>query len=453
MCSVALQNYNIKIELQALKKRQCIDIMVSTKLFKGLLQRNRTNYRSSKKEYIANLSRSSEQDLEEKQAKLESRSIEVEIKKELQKDLCGIGVARSDLSGATENERILLVRLNDKAKQVSRGIILKIDTDVVRIKLDEPLKEGGEGEKFRLEFDNEDIVWRYSRIRSAIWRLKDLNYYSSIHKCLLGYYDDFENVKYSKARVFYLEDLNQPKEMQRVAIEQSLRKKVFIVEGNADSGRASVAAVIAHSMVRSRKAKVLLCSVKQETVNKLCQIISESRCVQVVQLPERRNEPLEIDNLSTLNSLDTLVANDVYEMSMRRSRKSGYLTRADRKYASRQVKICSSYLRQKLERKIIYEADVVCCTLIQADSPCLRGVHFDMLIVDDAHLAAELECIVPMMVKGLKQVTLLGEPHDRAENLREDRPNSSSTITKTHLRPGGLFNCWLPRGITSVALK
>lgn len=477
-------------------------IMGATKPIKQWIQRKRNNYKLATGEYLSNLAESIEKDTRERLKKLNNRSVLVEISEPLLQDanLTGVTVSRSSLPDARVGDQVLLRRQQEPPKQEVRGgVISRVNSNEVKIKLNTVLKKG-EGGKFLVEFDTKAVLERRKRVECSFWRLKDLSCSLPILKCLLGHYADSSNTKYSEARAFFVKDLAQPKRRQVDAVEQSLKKRIFLVEGPAGSGKTLVAANIACSMTRLRKAKILLCSPIQATVNKLSRLISETDCIRVVQLPSRENEPLRYDRYlpdepilnqrnvhseSAYCALNTIVAGTIYDMALKRFRRiSTYQSvkemELNEKRAIRDVANCSSWLRKKHERKALHQADVVCCTLLQSGSPLLRGMKFDMLIIDDAHLTSELESIVPMMIKGLRQVTLLGEmrrdillarsgrkPQEEVEELYEEI-DPTSKKPKTLLRrkritlvenadqirePGGLFERWLLMGLTSVSLK
>lgn len=475
--------------------------MGSLKPVKQWIEHRQNNYKPATGDYLSTLSESIDRDTKEKLRKLKSRSIVVEISKSLLEgaanSIDGLTISRLSLPDAREGQRIQLNHRVDTnaGKNLASGYITRVNAGEVRIKLDQPLKDGGE---FTIEMDDSEILERKKRVESCLWRLKDLTCSISIHKCLLGHYDDSSNNKHSSARVFCLKDLDQPKGRQVDVVEQALKKRIFLVEGAAGSGKTLVAANIACSMTRLRKAKILVCSPIQATVNKIARLISATNCIQVVQMPTRDNQPLKYDRYlseevghseSVRCNLDTLVAEAVYEGALERFRGlSEYETPKEMELNERRaIKVvanCSTWLRRKHERRILMNADIVCCSLLQAGSPILKAIKFDMLIIDDAHMASELDCIVPMMAKGLKQVTLLGEmrrnillarstgqqiQQDEVEELYEEiGPDSrrSKTIVRRRKRilgraenanqirePGGLFERWLLMGLTSMALK
>jgi hypothetical protein len=65
-------------------------------------------------------------------------------------------------------------------------------------------------------------------------------------------------------------------------------------------------------------------------------------------------------------------------------------------------------LKRQLERELLKNADVICCTCISAGDPRLAKFNFKMVLIDESTQATEPECMVPI-VMGSKQVVLVGD--------------------------------------------
>lgn len=65
-------------------------------------------------------------------------------------------------------------------------------------------------------------------------------------------------------------------------------------------------------------------------------------------------------------------------------------------------------LSRRIHASILYEADVVCSTLLSSSSAALKCIDFPLVFIDECTQAQEVFSLVPMM-KGAKQVGLIGD--------------------------------------------
>lgn len=65
-------------------------------------------------------------------------------------------------------------------------------------------------------------------------------------------------------------------------------------------------------------------------------------------------------------------------------------------------------LSMKMNKQMISEAQVVCCTCLAAGSNLLENMIFTRVIIDDAHQLSDLETLIPL-VKKCQQLVLLGD--------------------------------------------
>ena len=64
--------------------------------------------------------------------------------------------------------------------------------------------------------------------------------------------------------------------------------------------------------------------------------------------------------------------------------------------------------KTRLERRILDNADIVCCTCVSAADPRISNLRFKHVLVDEATQATEPECLIPL-VMGAKQIILVGD--------------------------------------------
>lgn len=463
------------------------------------------NYKEATSQHYDRLSDELEKDAEDRMRQILNRSITVLIDLSSVDQIAGIDVDRSCVSTKV-GERVSLIRLDNR--ETISGRVAAIHNEQVRVKLDNPLKANDNSKqdklKFRLKFDQAPELERKRRIRQALKKFRKISCSLPLHRSLLGDYSDRTNVRYAKARLIHMKGLIELKGNQLVAVDQSMRKRLSMVEGSAGSGKTVIAAHIACSASRLRLAKIIVCSTVQSTVDRIAEMIASTGSFSVIRLGPECSDKRDPGSQSS-TSLEEATNRALYERARRR-----YLASFDKqhqkvdqvaihKQASRMARQCSPWLRKKLEHKLLRKADVVCCTAIQAGSPILRGIKFDMLIIDDAQVASTLDCMVPLMVRGIKQVTLLGDvrrdiltsrsksslnnrskrndPFEAISPRKEAKVKSVSKSSRisnfksriankigveeklvTNLgeqarRPGSLFERWLSFGLSTVALK
>lgn len=443
----------------------------------------------AKKEYVADICRVLRSDFAKERARLHGGSYVFSVQdKEKFKRERSFNIDLEGLPEAREQDQIV-VRLvgSDSESIVAKGFIGSIRKQKVKIILDNRPKfddKTTDESKFEIQFDIARIDEQESRIKTAIESFKLARKSSHVMNCLLNHYEERTNTKYIKTRVLNLVDSPKLSKKQSLAVEQSLMKRISLIEGVAGSGKTLVAANIAYSMSRihEQRRKVLLCSPLQSTVNQLVKILSSEPGISVVQLTptlvsDRWDRSFN-SKLCLRESAKELVKNRWIE---RVSQGSRSMTTG--------IHYVSEFQIKKTEQALLKDADIVCCTLEQSLDECLRNIDFKVVIIDDAQYAKEYECLLALRYKNIKQVTLIGDMRrteqlvshsmkssrnrslDRRIKNRYDRRYSfiadsrirrslaSSNGTKsrdairTDQEVGSLFDRWLARGLPSVVLK
>jgi regulator of nonsense transcripts 1 len=65
-------------------------------------------------------------------------------------------------------------------------------------------------------------------------------------------------------------------------------------------------------------------------------------------------------------------------------------------------------LKRSLEREILQNADVICCTCVGAGDPRVSHSRFRQVLIDESTQATEPECLIPLVL-GTKQTVLVGD--------------------------------------------
>ena len=60
-------------------------------------------------------------------------------------------------------------------------------------------------------------------------------------------------------------------------------------------------------------------------------------------------------------------------------------------------------LKRQVERELLQEAEVICCTCVGVGDPILSKFRFKTVLIDESTQATEPECMVPIVL-GSRQV-------------------------------------------------
>jgi len=460
------------------------------------LQRRQASYKRASRRYADRMTGLLLEEIEQEASVLRSLSDKLLIEEHMNQTLKGISLSRTILPYAKVDDSVGLFHKNIKK---AKGEMVHIDPEEIKVKFLREFKV--EESMYEIKCSHWPLIMREKNLRQALKRFESQRSSFYIQECLLGRYNDKSNVEFERTKILYLSSLATLNAKQRLAVEQSMKRRVTLIEGGAGSGKTLVAANIACSMGRLRQRKVLICSPVQQTIDKSTRMISSTKCVKVVQLPAHYNKRPSAGQISLSRddtelshySLDYAVARTILDDHL--IKVSNYPREAamlQKRKVLNAVTECSKWKRQAIERKILKAADVVCCTVLQAGHPNLRDINFDMVIIDDEQYVSEMDCLVPIMARGIKQVVLLSDlrrsfrfarsslgPDRKLESKLMKAPKNvagagkrqdqgygplvqwdedSDTNVKyqnADLTRGGLslFERWLSLGVTSVDLK
>lgn len=300
-----------------------------------------------------------------------------------------------------QDESVSICTLKGKvveSKYSDKGVIEFCRKDTNKTEFDFALDEVMESKVTKLHINSLTAIVKYRmkfhQICDALKRFKQINSSLHIHSCLLQNYIHFKNDKYKDARLRLISmskynlslDLLDAK--QQWAIVNALTKKVTLIEGVAGSGKTFLASYIACLQSRCRAKKVLLTSSICLTVNKLETLIKQSEGLHVIRdIKKEIERQLKLTN----KKLD--------------------------------IEQSHSYFKNNI--------DIVCCTIDEivscGDQFKIVFPYFDVLIIDDAQVISESECLIPLTFKSISQVIMLSELR------REVRANTMSQMLDNNI--------------------
>ena len=143
----------------------------------------------------------------------------------------------------------------------------------------------------------------------------------------------------------------------------------------------------------------------------------------VQQLPEyARVVKTRRDAAQQQRAADKYVRN--FDAAQREARKQA---RAEARALRKEAEELEAYLAEK----VIREADVVCATLVGCDDRRLRGLKFDVAIVDEAAQALPPATLIPM--RRANRLVLSGDPYQLPPTVKSQRARVLSTTLMERL--------------------
>eukprot|EP00834_Sanchytrium_tribonematis_P007909 NODE_802_length_3815_cov_0.343649.p3 type:complete len:187 gc:universal NODE_802_length_3815_cov_0.343649:771-211(-) len=159
-------------------------------------------------------------------------------------------------------------------------------------------------------------------------------------------------------------------------------------------------ATVVYHLQKATKKKVLVCSPSNVAVDQLCEKLNQAK-LNVVRLTARSREHVEssVEFLSVHSIADKASISPEYK-SLVEKKLNEELTGSE-DHRMRQ-------LRRDVEKAILEQADVICCTCVGAGDLRLNKMQFETVVIDEATQATEPECLIPL-VKGCKRAVLIGD--------------------------------------------
>lgn len=100
-----------------------------------------------------------------------------------------------------------------------------------------------------------------------------------------------------------------------------------------------------------------------------------------------------------MKHLDTLDRHELHKLQQLKDEQGELSSSDEKKYKA---------LKRQMEREIMVNADVICCTCVGAGDPRLANFRFRQVLIDESTQATEAECLIALVL-GAKQVVLVGD--------------------------------------------
>ena len=249
---------------------------------------------------------------------------------------------------------------------------------------------------YKIEFSPNGTC--YDRMKSSVSKLGEtLNFTSrSIAQLLLGNPGSIEELKneiqpisenYSLEHTPGLGCLN---DSQKVAIMEALKRTVSLIQGPPGTGKTMTTAALVYHLINmnpERKKKIIVTAPSNYAVDILCERIQDTG-VKVLRVYSRARET---------KLVHAKIKSNVLHLKARLEQKDCIAMGSDIKELTR-----------KVERKLILDADVICCTCSVAADMRFEEVYFPVAIIDEASQATIPLSLIPIM-KGSSKVVIVGD--------------------------------------------
>lgn len=191
---------------------------------------------------------------------------------------------------------------------------------------------------------------------------------------------------------------------QSAAVASVLRHPLSLIQGPPGTGKTVVSTTIVYHILKMTSEAVLVCAPSNVAADQLADRLQRTG-LKVVRLVAKSRETVLGDAGIKGMTLGDIIMNDEdTPQDLRKLQQLkddvGELSQSDR---NRYFK-----LLRDAERRILQQADVVCCTCAAAGDLRLRRVRFRTVLIDESTQATEPECLIPI-VHGCKQLVLVGD--------------------------------------------
>ena len=287
------------------------------------------------------------------------------------------------------------------------GFVLKIpnnQSDEVRLEI---RKHGNEGiTNVSIGF-SADYVWKatsYDRMQLAMRSLvedhKAMDNF--ILHTLLGFtMQNAQPLKTTMPKKWSAPGLPELNPSQVGAIRAVMQNRLSLIQGPPGTGKTVTSATIIYHLAKTTKSQVLVCAPSNVAVDQLCERIHYTG-LKVVRVTAKSREDVEssVKSLALHEQVQMTNNPDLVKYNELQKEFKGDLRAGDEKRLKNLIK--------KLEREILANADVVCCTCVGAGDPRLAKIKFRNVLIDESTQSAEPECLIPLVL-GAKQVVLVGD--------------------------------------------
>ena len=242
---------------------------------------------------------------------------------------------------------------------------------------------------------------------------------------------------------------------QNLAISMAMKNAITLIQGPPGCGKTITATAIAVAMLRrmkiNEKKRIMICCQSNTAVENFVKVLGPP-----VKALGKKITWVAANAFDFKNKKEFLNANDeqkvllCYQSLIRE-------TQEGKRYREIKEKIWSKHeissldvidqnkYESKIERNIVYESDIICCTLESSMKKCLDSIIFDTIIIDEATQAVEVASILPI-VHHPNKLILVGDQKQLGPII-----TGEANLDKFHFK-SSLFVRLLGRGFNHIML-
>ena len=300
--------------------------------------------------------------------------------------------------------------------EISDGIVISIDSTTKKVsfkaKKRHPDLKTGDNFELKVKF----IAVPYERM------LNGLNDFPKILKNLknniIGKIIQISNSGFSNSAIdtppsdWIAPNLEPLNDSQLHALKQALKSNIALIQGPPGTGKTQSSAVFVwklNSLLKNRgnKSKILVTSNSNVAVDNLLERIHKTG-LRVIKVASKLRESIKSSSQTVHdNSLHVLLKKFVHENHKKMSDLFDMKYEYDEQLEEKRFKELMDVVNPTI-RKILNEADVICCTNIVSADPRLKGFIFPYVLIDEASQLTEPETLLPAL-KGCRQLVLVGD--------------------------------------------
>lgn len=254
---------------------------------------------------------------------------------------------------------------------------------------------------------------------------------------------------------------------QKTSVKMILENYISVVHGPPGCGKTfSIGLFVYHLLKQSHESnpKILLCAYSYQAVESIVSFVSpiaKALNKNLVWLPkssltfetedEYNNASGEQKQLSIYKIMKRKETEEVYQFKMLQQKKWNYQKIKSMKNKQKQKLLLSDpknrytafdenrlyQLQNQIEKNLVSESDIICCTLIASGKSNIAGFNFDYVIIDEASQADQMTSLVPL-IHHPKKIILLGDHNQLDANtlseLKITHPNTSQSLYQKLLK-------------------
>ena len=238
----------------------------------------------------------------------------------------------------------------------------------------------------------------------------------TIRSMILGTYNPSKNV----SNVFINHDDHTINSSQHEAISKALTNEFTFIQGPPGCGKTHViAAIVYQALIRNPNERILVCGPTNISIENLVFAINNrirelGKCI--VWSASRDMDFSSFDNLTELQKSQALYWMLKDESEDGKEFRNKTLDSWKRNKTNVESFYGASKLRNKLEKKILDQFSVVCCTLVSSGKRVIRDSEFSIVIIDEATQSYEAESLIPLTTRTEKYI-LVGDQKQLGPNI------------------------------------